>query len=566
MLATLRYFGGVFIRQQMRREVANFRRQTQHCRETQQAVLEDLLRLNADSDFSRTHKLTEVRNSSDLRSHVPVADFEYYRPYVDRLKQGEVSALLGSKQKLLMFTLTSGTTADSKSIPITQRFLEDYRRGWKIWGIQAYDAHPPLFVSDIVQLVGDHQQYNTPGGHPCGNITGLVSAIQNPLVKTMYTVPDLVAKIKDPDARYYTALRCAVANPRVGMVMTANPSTLVHLAKLGDAHKAELIRDIADGTLNPKYQVPAALRGLSSIRRKNPQRARELERMVSHSGGLYPRDYWPGLALQAVWMGGSAACYLADLKEYYGDVPIRDHGLSASEGRMTIPCADGTTDGILDVGTHYFEFIPEAEAESQQPVVLEAHELEPGRDYFILLTTSSGLYRYNIRDVVRCTGFFGTTPTLEFLNKGAHISSLTGEKLSESQVVSAVRSVAHPLGIRLSFFTVAPHWGDPPGYKLLVEGRDLGSQSMGPWLAQNVDTALQEMNCEYGDKRRSGRLSPLAPVLLADGTWQRFARCRQSRPGASLEQYKHPCLSPDLKFCDNLVQQFGTTSAAKAAS
>ncbi len=56
------------------------------------------------------------------------------------------------------------------------------------------------------------------------------------------------------------------------------------------------------------------------------------------------------------------------------------------------------------------------------------------------MTTAGGLYRYNISDLVRCVGYHGRAPLLEFLNKGAHYSSLTGEKISEHQVVAAVEA------------------------------------------------------------------------------------------------------------------------------
>ncbi len=116
---------------------------------------------------------------------------------------------------------------------------------------------------------------------------------------------------------------------------------------------------------------------------------------------------------------------------------MRDVGLIASEGRMTIPMADATPSGVLDITTHYFEFIPEEEIDSPQPTVLAAHELKEGRTYFILPTTSYGLYRYNIYDVVRCTGFYNQTPLVEFLSKGAHFANITGEKLSEYQVTGS---------------------------------------------------------------------------------------------------------------------------------
>ena len=106
-----------------------------------------------------------------------------------------------------------------------------------------------------------------------------------------------------------------------------------------------------------------------------------------------------------------------------------DIGLVASEVRMTIPIEDSTPGGILEITSSFFEFLPVEESGSEQPTVLESHELEEGRDYYILLTTSSGFYRYNIYDVVRCVGWHEKTPVLAFLNKGSNFSNLTGEKL-----------------------------------------------------------------------------------------------------------------------------------------
>jgi hypothetical protein len=257
--------------------------------------------------------------------------------------------------------------------------------------------------------------------------------------------------------------------------------------------------------------------------------------------------------LLAVWTGGSAGAYLRSMRTYFGDVAVRDHGLSASEGRMTIPLADHCPDGVLDVSSHFFEFIPEAEHGSANPTVLECHELEEGNNYYILLTTSAGLYRYDIRDVVRCTGFHQATPRLEFLNKGSQISSITGEKISEAQVVWAVRAAVAALDLHLSHFTVAPVWGDPPGYRLLVETGELPSPEAAEQLSAQADASLQMQNMEYGEKRRSGRLAPLATALVPAGSWDRLAGERQSRLGSSLEQYKHPCLVPDLAFCERFA-------------
>ncbi len=557
MLNYLRAIVGAVPRASVRREARRFIHATQDCRDTQRAVLRKLLALNAESRFSRRHGLDSVQSPAEFRSRLPISDYEVFRPAIEELKLGRHDALLGPANRLLMFSLSSGTTSQSKYIPITQQFLDDYRRGWQIWGIETLDAHPEINSRMIVQFSSDHDRFRTPGGTPCGNISGLVAAMQKRIVRQMYAVPALVAKIPDVSARQYTTLRLALAERSAALVTTANPSTLIHLAQFADTHAEHLIKDIALGTLTTGVPLPAEVHsGLAPrISRKNPGRARELERILEATGHLHPKDYWPELATVAVWTGGSAGIYLNSLKKYYGETPIRDHGLSASEGRMTIPLRENCSDGVLDITSHYFEFIPVEEYESISPTVLEAHELVPDRSYYILLTTSSGLYRYDICDVVRCTGYLNTTPLLEFLHKGAHISNLTGEKVSESQVVAAVRRGLDSMRLQLRHFTVCPEWDEPPRYQLLGEERDVLSPAIGQSLADHTDHNLQKLNCEYREKRKTGRLQSLRWCPVPTGTWQRLAEYRLRTLGGSFEQYKHPCLVPDLDFSTKLLHE-----------
>jgi hypothetical protein len=183
--------------------------------------------------------------------------------------------------------------------------------------------------------------------------------------------------------------------------------------------------------------------------------------------------------------------------------------------------------------------------------VLEAHEVLPGRNYYILLTTSSGFYRYDIHDLVRCVGKEGTAPVLEFLNKGSRFSSITGEKISEIQVSLGVPRAFEECGLEMELFTLCPQWGDPPGYMLLTEENLDEAQRLR--LARAVDHHLGQMNCEYGNRLETGRLRPLVVKVLPQGTWSAYRATRIGRMGGSLEQYKHPNLVSDLEFVDKLL-------------
>jgi hypothetical protein len=319
------------------------------------------------------------------------------------------------------------------------------------------------------------------------------------------------------------------------------------MVRLGDRQKETLIRDLHDGTISAKWTIPQeirrTLRFSTRIRRKAA--ARRLEDIVSRTGRLLPRDYWPDLEFLSNWMGGTMRAYLRGYSEYFGEKPVRDVGLIASEGRMTIPVEDGTPAGILDIRHHYFEFIPEDQADSPAPETVEAADLIEGKNYFIVLTTAGGLYRYNICDLVRCTGFHGQAPVLEFLNKGAHYSSLTGEKLSEHQVIAAVQAAQQVLDLRLKSYLLLPAWGEPPYYSMLIETTDLPSGQVNQ-LAEAVDVQLRIHNIEYASKRDSLRLGPVRTMHLPEGSWVQFQRRRLALSGGTVEQYKQPHLIPDL--------------------
>ena len=548
----LRAFAATFFRRSInhsRNELLNLAQSA--CRETQCTLLADLLRLNQSSAFSRDYGLTGRTTLREFRQRVPVGDYELIRSYVDQVAHGNHAALLGETNKLQMFALTSGTTAAPKLIPVTTRFLNDYRRGWQTWGIGTYSDHALLQKLNIVQISSSHQKTRTADGTPCGNISGLVAAMQKRFVRSLYTIPAVVAEILDAEAKRYTILRLALADPWVGMTITANPSTLLQLAGFANTHAEALIRDIHNGGINGVDLPDLQRRELKNRLRPNVPRAAQLQQILDRHGGLRPRDCWPMLQALGVWCGGSAAAYIPKLKQVFDGITIRDHGLHASEGRMTLPLMDECSSGLLEIQTHFFEFLPMTEVGSASPVVLEAHELEVGVEYYILLTTSSGLYRYNIRDVVRCTGFYGTTPLLEFRHKGAHISSITGEKLAESQVVEAVNAAVRECGVNLELFTLTPQWGEPPGYKLCVQcdSADAGhNPARLNRFAMVVEEHLARLNVEYKDKRESGRLAPLYVQALQQEHWDAFTKNRQSRSGGSLEQYKHPCLLPDPEF------------------
>ena len=165
------------------------------------------------------------------------------------------------------------------------------------------------------------------------------------------------------------------------------------------------------------------------------------------------------------------------------------------------------------------------------------------------MTTSGGLYRYDIHDVVRCVGFRGQAPLVEFLNKGNSFSSITGEKLSEHQAIRAVEMSFDQLQIPMDTFTLAPVMEGKPHYVLLVEPR--AHRGRKAELAERVQMNLGHVNEEYREKFDSGRLQPVEVREVPAGTW-RALRHERTRERGNFEEYKHLCLVSDLEFASRL--------------
>jgi hypothetical protein len=533
------------VRVEAARQVDQWLRSVGRTPEVQERLLKHLVSLGSRTRFGRDHGFDRIRTIDDFRRAVPIAGYQRLAPYIERVKNGEVGALFPRGTRVRMFALTSGTTGTPKHIPVTDAFFKAYRRGWQIWGARAMSDHFDAFGAKILQIVSRMDERMTPSGVPAGAISGLCAQGQRSLVRLLYLVPPESGYAGDTETKYYLASRRALAVRRV-VPLTANPSTLLGLARAMDRRKEELVRDVADGTLTPDLDLgPPHRRKFEARLKADPDRAKELERAVEEHGNLYPKDVWQ-IPLIGTWKGGTLSLYLREMPRYWGDAPTRDIGLVASEGRFSIPIETQGSAGVLEVMGAFVEFVPEDEIDSGDPASVLAHEVEVGGRYYLVPTTPGGLYRYHLGDLVEVVYKFGPAPAFRFLNRGEHVSSVTGEKLTEHQVVTAVNRAIDGAGLGVRCYCLCPTWDTVPYYSLLVEEHEVGKAPAR--LAASVDAALRGLNIEYESKRASGRLGPVRVKALPRGTWQTFDREALEARGGRPEQYKHKFLTSDVDF------------------
>jgi hypothetical protein len=501
------------------REVKALERDSRNPRAAQLSLLLDILKRNADTEYGQKHGFASIKSIEDFQNAVPINDYDSLQPYINAASEGRQNVL--TAESPFMFATTSGTTGSRKLIPITRAYVKEFRRASIVSGFNLLKHYPSLAKGVSLSVFSPAEEDRTSAGIPCGAISGRLYLEEPKFIKKYVSpIPYEVFLIQDYESRYYTLLRLALILP-ITSIYTLNPSTIIILGRRLTTYASALIKDIDEGTLNPPKPLPEKIeKAVRNFLKPQPKRAAVLRSLLDQ-GEFLPHKVWSDLSLISCWTKAAAAFYLQDFPHYFGDLPVCDITYGASEGRGTVCLSP--TEQMLSIRSHFFEFVLEEEMANAHPRVYVVDELEIGKSYFILFTTSGGLYRYNLNDIVKVVGVHNQTPLLEFMHKGGNISSFTGEKITESQVTNAVAQAARDSGFRVSFFTVVPEFRPEPHYQLWIEltkGENSVSADEAEQLAIEVDTQLGLHNIEYATKRESHRLAPLTVRVLRSGIYE----------------------------------------------
>jgi hypothetical protein len=499
----------------------------------------------------------------DFRAAVPLCRFEELRPQIDRMIAGEQGVLV--TEPVRRFFVTSGSSSLPKYIPVTSSFVRDKWLGFQSYWKQIYRDHPELHRGVVVRNFTDagHQRVLS-SGMLCSPESSFWSAWSpGSAVSDHSPLPRAVLNIENMEARYYTIARILLET-NVSAMMTLNPSTILRLFELIHSCSESLIRDIRDGGLSNNINDSVVRPYVTERYHGNPTRARQLQQLLSDQGRAFDAaSVWPDLRLVICWRSVPVLPYLQLLAPYLKNVPQRDYITMASEGIIAIPFEDSVSGGALATDIHFYEFIPEEQADFPDPPTLLAHELESGRHYVVVLTTSAGLYRYVIGDVVNVSGFVGTTPILDFRYRHGNTCSLTGEKLTEDQVAGSVSHTASVFGLSLPLFVLCPVAEPFPHYVLISELPSRSDRKIMSSFLDEFDRELARRNVEYESKRASGRLGP--PEFWAPSPGS-FAALRNERlaNGASDVQIKVACLTRDMNWYQRFtfIERISCESAA----
>lgn len=460
-----------------------------------------ILQETAPSHRGQELGLSRVTSLEEFRASVPVVRPADLRPYFRRIAAGETQVL--SRSPVSFVETSGGTSGAPKTIPFTQPMLEEIGAALRPWVAGMHARHRGLAGGPHYWSISPAARgpRATESGVPLGNPddTQYFGRVAGGLLRRSLAVPPAVAGIEGMDAWREATVRHLVSNERMAFVSVWSPSFFVLLIEAAGA------------------ALPQVLAGLPTAH------AERIRRRLTEGLPL-ARALWPRLRLVSCWTDGSATTFgrLDELRALLPGVTIEGKGLLATEGVVSIPW--GGPAPVLAVASHFLEF---RDLDGDRDTLLLAHELVAGRRYGVVLSTSAGLLRYDLGDLVQCVGRQEATPMIRFLGREGNISDVAGEKLDGAHVEAVVHAAEQATGLRPLFRLVAPRAAtprSPAAYRLYVEGLDAGQAAR---LADRVEADLRK-DFPYRHCRDLGQLGPIEGIV-APGARNRFEAARHGQ-------------------------------------
>ena len=466
----------------------------------QRAVLDHLVQTAKDTEYGRNHAFTAVKGYDDFISHVPVNTYEELKGDIDRMRQGETDILWPGRVK--WYAKSSGTTNDkSKFIPVSAEGLKKihYAGGWDT--VAFYFRNNPkskLFDGKGLILGGSH----APNYNMKDSLVGDLSAI---LIENINPIANLA---------------------RVPKKQTALLSDF-------EVKRERIAREAINKNVTNISGVPSWMLSV-------------LTRIMEITGKKHLEEVWPNL--EVFFHGGVA---FTPYRKQYEEL-ITSPGMhymetyNASEGFFGIQ--DDPTDKsmslMIDYGVFY-EFIP---MDGGDPVPLWG--VEKGKNYAMVISTSCGLWRYEIGDTI----LFTSTNPYKFIIIGRtkHFINAFGEELIVDNAEQGLAYACEQTGAEVLEYTAAPVFMDANAkcrHQWLIEfskrPQDLQQ------FSDLLDKRLQEINSDYEAKRyKDITLQHLEIVEAKPNLFNDWLKLRGKLGG----QHKVPRLSNSRDTIEQLLK------------
>lgn len=520
---------------------------TEDAKTQQDKMLQTILKLQAATEFGEKYIFAGIQNREEFREKIPLASYADLEPYIDRMADGEENVL--TVDKLSGLTTTSGTTGKNKRIPYVERYRNEIKSTMTALLKVSFLRSPKLRYGRVVILNCRPTVILSKGGYETAPLSYHFSKLQIP---GMAVSPNESHELDNMDAAMYVHGLFGFAEHEVCEIK-ATMSTFAHgFWRFCEAHHQDICDDMAEGSLKRCPNLKPELRvKLEKYLTASPERAEEVRREFKKgSDGLLLR-IWPDcLRADMITTGGFAAHTQILAESYMKGVHFSCLAHSASEGIIggnynTDPNVHDYTFARTNI---FFELIEEGDIHDENPKTIFLDEAEVGKNYEVVLTSTMGLYRYRLGDVVKITGKFFTTPNYEFLYRIGQMLNVLSEKTPENLFYSALGKAAAELDISIRDFTTCEdhivrdkitgldlHQGKH--YVLfieLIESKTIPTASL-----DTFDMKLKEEYDEYNNLRNKGSIDQMIVVQVQPNTF-RDVRDLLTKETQNVLQFKMP--------------------------
>lgn len=476
-----------------------------HAEEIQRKVLDHLIHSAANTEWGNHYHYNTLHSYEDFAKAVPVSTYDELKGYIDRMRHAESDLLWPGKVK--WYAKSSGTTNDkSKFIPVSSTGLHDthYRGGTDVVAI--YLQNNPLsslFDGKALILGGSHSPNYNVAGSLVGDLSAILIENINPLVNLVRVPSKRIALLNDFEEKRDRIAEIAVKK---------------HVTNISG--------------------VPSWMMAV-------------ITRMLEITGKTYLDEIWPDL--EVFFHGGVAFTPYRD--QYHRLIrSTKMHYMetyNASEGFFGIQNdpSDPSMLLMIDYGV-FFEFIPLEDVGTDHPTILPLWKVEVGRNYAIVISTTCGLWRYQIGDTVK----FTSTKPYKFIISGRTKCFINafGEELIVDNAEKGLHEACRQTNAVVNEYTAAPVFMNNEGkcrHQWVIEFEKEPADIQE--FAKILDLTLQHINSDYEAKRHKNiTLQSLEVVNAHKGLFNEWLK----RKGKLGGQHKVPRLSNNRNIIDEVLR------------
>lgn len=467
---------------------------------TQEKVFQYLLKTAQNTDFGKDHNFAQIKSHKDFIGNVPVRDYEALRPYADKMVEGKANVLW--PEKPLYFAKTSGTTSGAKYIPITKESMSTHTTAARN-AILSYIAETGNagFVDNKMIFLQGSPELTDKNGVNLGRLSGIVA----------HYIPKYLQKNRMPSWE----TNC-----------------------IEDWEKK--VEAIIDETL------PEAMGIISGI---PPWVQMYFERIVKRTGKPI-KEVFPKFEL-FIYGGVNYEPYRPIFENLIGKKIPSIELYPASEGFFAYQDKQGKKGMLLQLDSGiFYEFIKSEEFFNEHPTRLTLKDVQVGVNYVMIISTTAGLWAYNIGDTIQ----FTETKPYRVVVSGRikHFISAFGEHVIGKEVEEALQKAVSETSVLIQEFTVAPQITPPEGeglpyHEWFIEFDQTPESLMS--FSKKIDSSLQQQNTYYKDLITGKILQPLKITSLKKGAFKGYMKSQGKLGG----QNKLPRLANDRKIADVLT-------------